>query len=104
MARRTNKRFWLFQPLPVVAVCFFAFSAWFVFGKSGLWNSSGLRSEKHAQQEQICLLEERKQLLQEYLADLRVGDELALDRAARARGFVGQGETIYKIEIESAKK
>ncbi|MDD5087300.1 MAG: septum formation initiator family protein [bacterium] len=104
MGKTSFKRFWLFRPLSIVAVCFLAFSGWFTFGKAGLWDARELRSERHAQQDEIQLLEQRKLALQNYLTSLRAGDELAFERAARARGFVGPGETIYKIRIEPEKK
>jgi len=101
MAKKSSKRFWMFQPLSIAAVCFLAFSAWFTFGKAGLWDTRELQRERNAQQEEIELLEQRKLALENYLTALRRGDELAFERAARARGFVGPGETIYKIRVEA---
>ena len=104
MPKKSSSRFWLFRPLSIAAVCFLAFSTWFTFGKAGLWDAMDLRRERQAQCAEIRLLEERKIALQSYLAALRAGDELAFERAARARGFVGPGETIYKIHIEPEKQ
>lgn len=103
MTKKSSKRFWLFRPLSIAAVCFLVFSSWFTFGKAGLWDTRELQRERRAQQEKIQRLEQRKLALESYLTALRSGDELAFERAARARGFVGPGETIYKIRVEAEK-
>jgi len=97
---RPTKRFILFRPFMIAALCTVIAGTWFVFGKTGVWASHRLRVQKQAQLAEIEQLEEHKQALQKYLAALRAGDELALEKAARDRGFVAPNETIYSIRIE----
>ncbi len=100
MSKRPVKRLFLLRPWFIGLVCTVVAGTWFVFGKSGVWASHELRQQKIAQMKEIYRLEEQKRVLQQYLNSLKAGDELALERAARDRGFVAPGETLYDIRIE----
>jgi len=101
----SSKHSWYVRPLSILSAAFgVAFVAWFTFGPAGAWDSYRLRQQKLSQAEEIRLLEARKQQLGSYLASLRAGDVLALERAARERGLAGLDEIIYDIRVESKKK
>ena len=104
MTALRKKRIWYLRPLPILAILAgLLFTPWFVFGRSGVWDSGRLQTKKRAQTENIRLLEAKKQRLEGYLAALKKGDERALERAAREQDFVGPGETIYEIRVEPPK-
>jgi cell division protein FtsB len=104
MSALRKKRGWYLRPIPVLAIlAALLFTPWFVFGHGGAWDSCRLQKKKRAQTEKIQLLEGKRQRLESYLAALKKGDELALERAAREQDFVGPGETIYEIRVESEK-
>jgi cell division protein FtsB len=100
--RKIQHRF--LRPLPIVAVVFaIALAAWFVLGQDGLWNSWKVRRNLRAQAAQIAELEAKKLELQKYLASLKAGDDLALERAAREHGLVASNETIYEVKVDSTR-
>ncbi|RPH93748.1 hypothetical protein EHM69_09430 [candidate division KSB1 bacterium] len=104
MSAHTRKRPFYLRPLPILGtVAVLLFVPWFVFGKSGVWESRDLHKQKAAQAEQIRLLEAKKVRQQEYLTALKAEDKLALERAARERGFVAPNETIYVIRVDSVQ-
>jgi cell division protein FtsB len=104
-AHSAKSRRWYLRPLPIVTMAgTLTFCAWFAFGPGGLWDNYQLQKQKRDQAAQIRLLEDRRQMLQKYLDDLRAGDELAMERAAREHGLVGPGETIYNIQVEPNHK
>jgi cell division protein FtsB len=104
MTALRKKRTWYLRPLPILAILAgLLFTPWFVFGRSGMWDSWRLQKKERAQTEKIRLLEVRKQRLESYLAALKKGDERALERAAREQDFAGPGETIYEIRVETPK-
>ncbi|MCX6601034.1 MAG: septum formation initiator family protein [bacterium] len=104
MTALRKKRTWYLRPLPILAILAgLLFTPWFVFGRTGVWDSGRLQAKKRAQTEKIRLLEAKKQRLESCLAALKKGDEQALERAAREQDFVGPGETIYEIRVEPSK-
>jgi cell division protein FtsB len=104
MSAHRKKRRWYLRPVPILAILAgLLFTPWFVFSRSGLWDSWRLQKKERAQTEKIRLLEVRKQRLESYLAALKKGDEQALERAAREQAFAGPGETIYEIRVETPK-
>jgi cell division protein FtsB len=104
MTALRKKRRWYLRPIPVLAILAgLLFTPWFVFGRSGVWDSWRLHKKGRAQTETIRRLEMRKQRLESYLAALQKGDEQALERAAREQDFAGPGETIYEIRVETTK-
>ena len=104
MTALRKRRVWYLRPIPILAILAgLLFTPWFVFGRSGVWDSWRLQKKECAQTEKIRLLEVRKQRLESCLAALKKGDEQALERAAREQDFVGPGETIYEIRVEPSK-
>jgi len=99
-----KRRVWYLRPIPILAILAgLLFTPWFVFGRTGMWDSWQLQTKKRAQTEKIRLLEVRKQRLENYLTALKKGDERAFERAAREQDFAGPGETIYEIRVETQK-
>lgn len=104
MTAQSRTRPFYLRPLPVAGiVAVLLFIPWFVFGKSGLWESRNLQKRKTAQAERIRLLEAKKIRFQDYLNALKAEDKLAMERAARERGFVAPNETIYVIQVDSTQ-
>lgn len=90
----------LLRPLPIIViVAVLGYCGWFSFGSGGLYESYKLERRKNAHSEEISRLEQRKQRLAEYLAALRSGNDLAMERAARERGLVASNEVIYDIRV-----
>ena len=103
-SRKVTKRRWFLRPIPILATVSFAVVlSWYAFGKDGLWHSYQLRKTRSAQAEQLHQLELRKKQLSEYLAALKAGDEVALERAARDLKLAAPGETVYDIQVEPKK-
>jgi cell division protein FtsB len=104
MTALKKRRPWYLRPVPVaVVLASLLFIPWFVFGRTGAWDSWRLHQTKQVQAERVRLLEQKKQQLQLYLTALNKGDEKALERAAREQNFAGSNETIYEIRVEKAK-
>lgn len=104
MTALRKKRAWYLRPVPILAILAgLLFTPWFVFGRTGVWDSWRLLKKERAQTEKIQLLEVQKQRLGSYLTALKKGDERALERAAREQDFAGPGETIYEIHVETQK-
>jgi cell division protein FtsB len=90
----------LLRPLPIIGmVGILSFVSWFMFGNAGVWSSHKLRKQKLAQAAEIRQLEAAKHQLEAYYAALKAQDVAALERAARERGLVAAGETIYEIQV-----
>jgi cell division protein FtsB len=102
MAPRVIRRRWYARPLPILLLlASLALVGWYCFGTSGLWDMRRLALQRARQAEQIRELEAQKKQLADYLIALKAGDEAALERAAREKGFVGPTETIYNLKVEA---
>jgi cell division protein FtsB len=105
MTPKVTKRRWYARPFLVLLILgSLGFVAWFGFGPEGLWDSYRLEKQKLAQADQIRKLEAEKQQLATYLNALKANDDVALERAARDRGFVGPGEVIYDIKVDPDRR
>jgi cell division protein FtsB len=105
MPPKVTQRRWYARPLLILLILgSLGFVAWFSIGPDGLWDSYRLQKQKLAQADQIRKLETEKQQLATYLAALKANDDVALERAARQRGFVAPGETIYDIKVDPDRR
>ncbi|HEY3296972.1 MAG TPA: septum formation initiator family protein [bacterium] len=105
MSAKVVKRRWFLRPIPIlVMVAVIGVTAWFSAGKEGLWASYKLFQTREQQMKQIRQLEARKKQLAEYLAALKAGDEVAMERAARELNLAASNETIYNIQVEPTKR
>lgn len=80
------------------------FAAWFTFGPGGMWDCLKLRNQRLEQSERIRDLEQRKLQLAQYLASLKSGDEMALERAARDKYFAASNEVVYDIKVDPPRQ